>query len=109
MRQIDSAFFVFFFLIYRKLHSESGTLANDAFNADAPVMLFDYLPTAAESESSAAMSVLVGFLGRIEWLEDQPQLIRSDADTRVGNSNFRHLRLQIGPHVDSQPAAIGHG
>src|SRR6266446_4524862 len=92
-----------------QLDGESGPFAEDAFDPDTAVMLLDHLPANAEPQAAAAMSVLVRFLGGIEGLKDEAELIGGNADAGIGNQNLHHLRLLIFADFNSQSSAPRHG
>ena len=94
--------------IKRQFDGEGGSFALDAFDTDTAMVLFNDLSANAEPQTATAMSVLIGFLGRIEGLKDKAKLIWGDADAGVGNQNLHHLRLLIFPDFDSNSSASRH-
>src|SRR5437879_8007393 len=62
----------------RQLDREGRAFADHALDADAAVVLLDDLPAHAQAQARPAVAVLVRLLGRVERLEDQPQLLRRD-------------------------------
>src|SRR5437868_12088667 len=92
----------------RQLDGELRPLADDALDADPPVVLLDDLPADAQAQAAAAVALAVGLLGRVERLEDQPQLLRRDADAGVADADLGHLRAWVLADLDRQPAAARH-
>src|SRR5205823_12648545 len=91
-----------------QLDGEGRAFADDAFDANATLVLLDDLPADAQAQAAAAMTVFIRLLGGIERLEDQPQLVGSNADAGVRDKNLDHLRRLVFPNFKSQPAAVRH-
>src|SRR5438105_2231313 len=72
------------------------------------MMLLDDLPADAQAEAGSAVAIFIRILGRVEWFEDQAQLIDGDADARIREANLGHASVEVFTDIDSEPAAAGH-
>src|SRR5262245_42650712 len=95
-------------VIERQFDRERRALADDAFDTDSPAVLLDNLPADAQAQAGAAVAVLVWFFRRVERLENQAELVRSDANACVGDLDLGHAAAAIGSHLGAEAPTAGH-
>src|SRR5262249_52269127 len=92
-----------------QLHGKGRSLSNDALDSDSSLVLLDDLTAHAQPQAASTMAMVIGVFRAVEGLKDEPQLVRWNAGSGVGDEDFRHLGRAVLANFNSQPSAARHG